>query len=93
MYTLTARIFAIVADPKLSSKTGSTGIECREKIAKSAQNNAKTGDFEGNWADCYIMATMGPKLSVYVKINAAEYLFSRQRSRFKRLLKHTNLGP
>ena len=80
MYTLTARIFAMLIDPKLSSKSARTAIERWEKTVKSAQTGAKTGDFEGNWAHCYIMATMGPKLSVYVKINAAECLFSRRRS-------------
>ncbi|MER9736804.1 hypothetical protein NKJ41_17445 [Mesorhizobium sp. M0146] len=50
------------------------------KSEKTAQNGTKTGYFAGIRPHCYIMATMGSKLSVYVNINATERLFFEQKN-------------
>jgi hypothetical protein len=72
---LTARIFATVTGAELAAQIASTGIERPKKSEKSRQNGAKTAVFGGDRPHCYIMATMGRKVSLYVKINATACLF------------------
>ncbi|WP_146172505.1 hypothetical protein [Mesorhizobium helmanticense] len=77
-YASIERIFDKVHAFAMTPETGLLVANRRKKSEKTAQNGAKTGYFGQVEPNCYIMATMGPKHSVYVKINAAECLFLRQ---------------
>ncbi|AZO14175.1 hypothetical protein EJ069_05230 [Mesorhizobium sp. M2A.F.Ca.ET.043.05.1.1] len=74
MYTLDSPHFPAKPEPN----RGLTGLKWQEKAAKTLQYAPKTGHFGGKRLHCYITATMGRKLSVYVKINVAARPFSRQ---------------
>ncbi|WFP60430.1 hypothetical protein [Mesorhizobium sp. WSM4904] len=75
---MTARIFAIVPGREIEPNRGLTGVEWQEKAAKTFRYGPKTSHFAGKRPHCYIMATMGRKVSVYVKINATAWLYPQQ---------------
>ncbi|MER9455249.1 hypothetical protein [Mesorhizobium sp. M0478] len=80
MYTLADRISNTVAALAGRSENDHLSGTLGKKSEKVAQNGTKTGYFAGIRPHCYIMATMGLKLSVYVNINVTECLFFEQKN-------------
>ena len=68
MYALAERISDKVTTSDTKPENGHLGVSRRKKSEKIPLNSIKTGCFAGIRTDCYIMATMGRKLSVYVNI-------------------------
>ncbi|RRI02369.1 hypothetical protein EH240_12985 [Mesorhizobium tamadayense] len=75
---MTARIFAIVPGRDIEPNRGLTIIEWQEKAAQTFQYSPKTGHLEEIGPIVTLWQQWGQKFPVYVKINAAERLFSRQ---------------
>jgi len=78
-YSLSERIFDKVPSLATRPKNRLLSTNRQIKSAKLTQNSPKTRRFAGIEPHCYIMATMGLKLSVYVNIYATECLFLRQK--------------
>jgi hypothetical protein len=78
MYMLAKRIFDKMQSIVRTLKTTYRSLRRRQNGRKTDEKGPKTASSKGLRPHCYIMATMGLKVSVYVKINAAECLFSRQ---------------
>ncbi|CDX39980.1 hypothetical protein MPLA_320005 [Mesorhizobium sp. ORS 3359] len=48
MYTLTARIFAVVRAAAIGAQIATTAIKRQKKCEEKTQNRAKTADFEAD---------------------------------------------
>lgn len=75
MYTFADRILDISDSFRRKAGKRPVWLQIDKKFRKLAWNDAKTAGFAKTRPHCYIMATMGLKHSVYVKIYAAECLF------------------